>query len=78
MSESGSFLHCRGAADGEGLGNSFLSHIAAVDGIFHVCRAFEDADVVHVEDRVDPVADLEIIHGCEPYCCMSRLLINLH
>lgn len=54
---------CRGAAEGEGLGNSFLSHIAAVDGIFHVCRAFEDADVVHVEDRVDPVADLEIIHG---------------
>lgn len=34
-----------------------------MDGIFHVCRAFEDADVVHVEDRVDPVADLDIIHG---------------
>ena len=45
----------RGAATGEGLGNAFLSHIAAVDGIFHVCRAFEDADVIHVEDRVDPV-----------------------
>lgn len=56
-------LHCRGAAEGEGLGNAFLSNIAAVDGIFHVCRAFEDPDVVHVEDRVDPVADLEIIHG---------------
>lgn len=53
----------RGAADGEGLGNNFLSHIAAVDGIFHVLRAFEDPDVTHVEDRVDPVADLEIIHG---------------
>ncbi|KAG2454567.1 hypothetical protein HYH02_000412 [Chlamydomonas schloesseri] len=53
----------RGAANGEGLGNAFLSHIAAVDGIFHVCRAFEDADVIHVEDRVDPVADLEIIHS---------------
>ncbi|GLI64458.1 hypothetical protein VaNZ11_007730 [Volvox africanus] len=52
----------RGAAQGEGLGNAFLSHIAAVDGIYHVCRAFEDADVIHVEDRVDPVADLEIIH----------------
>ncbi len=65
---------CRGAADGEGLGNSFLSHIAAVDGIFHVCRAFEDADVVHVEDRVDPVADLEIIHGCEDAAaCMHTL-----
>ena len=56
-------IHCRGAAEGEGLGNAFLSNIAAVDGIFHVCRAFEDPDVVHVEDRVDPVADLEIIHG---------------
>ena len=53
----------KGAATGEGLGNAFLSHIAAVDGIFHVCRAFDDADVVHVEDRVDPVEDLEIIHG---------------
>ena len=62
--EHATIMSCRGAAAGEGLGNSFLSHIAAVDGIFHVCRAFEDVDVVHVEDRVDPVADLEIIHGC--------------
>ena len=53
---------CRGAAEGEGLGNAFLSHIAAVDGIFHVCRGFEDPDVTHVEDRVDPVEDLDIIH----------------
>ena len=53
----------RGAAEGEGLGNNFLSHIAAVDGIFHVLRAFEDPEVTHVEDRVDPVADLDIIHG---------------
>lgn len=45
----------KGAAQGEGLGNAFLSHIMAVDGIFHVCRAFEDSDIVHVEDRVDPV-----------------------
>lgn len=42
----------RGAASGEGLGNAFLSHIASVDGIFHVCRAFDDPDVIHVEDRV--------------------------
>ena len=54
----------RGAAEGEGLGNNFLSHIAAVDGIFHVCRGFEDTEVTHVEDRIDPVADLDIIHGC--------------
>ena len=53
----------KGAAQGEGLGNAFLSHISAVDGIFHVCRAFDDADVVHVEDRVDPIEDLEIIHN---------------
>lgn len=53
----------KGAAQGEGLGNAFLSHISAVDGIFHVCRAFDDAEVVHVEDRVDPVEDLEIIHS---------------
>ena len=42
----------RGAAEGEGLGNAFLSHIAAVDGILHVCRGFDDADVIHVEGRV--------------------------
>ena len=54
---------CRGAAEGQGLGNAFLSHIQAVDGIFHVLRGFEDADVIHVEDRIDPVDDLEIIHG---------------
>lgn len=52
----------KGASTGEGLGNAFLSHIAAVDGIFHVCRAFEDPEVIHVEDRVDPVGDLDIIH----------------
>ena len=56
------WMVCRGAAEGEGLGNAFLSHIQAVDGIFHVCRGFEDPEVTHVEDRVDPVEDLEIIH----------------
>ncbi len=34
-----------------------------MDGIFHVCRAFEDPDVIHVEDRINPVEDLEIIHN---------------
>ena len=53
----------KGASTGAGLGNAFLSNISAVDGIFHVCRAFEDPDVVHVEDRVNPVEDLEIIHA---------------
>lgn len=51
----------RGAAEGEGLGNAFLANISAVDGIFHVCRAFTDPDVTHVEDRIDPVEDLKII-----------------
>jgi len=51
----------RGASTGAGLGNQFLSHIRAVDGIYHVVRIFEDADVTHVEDSIDAVRDLEII-----------------
>ncbi|KAH8275976.1 hypothetical protein KR044_011372 [Drosophila immigrans] len=51
----------KGAAEGQGLGNDFLSHISACDTIFHLCRAFEDPDVTHVEGEVDPVRDLEII-----------------
>jgi len=51
----------RGASKGEGLGNAFLSHIRAVDGIFHVLRIFEDEEVTHVEGAVDPVRDLEIV-----------------
>eukprot|EP00899_Mesostigma_viride_P022407 jgi/Mesvir1/3350/Mv06738-RA.1 len=51
----------KGASQGAGLGNAFLSHIRAVDGIYHVIRAFDDADVIHVEDVVDPVRDLDII-----------------
>lgn len=54
---------CRGAAQGEGLGNAFLANITAVDGIFHVLRTFEDPDITHVEDRVDPVDDMHIIHA---------------
>lgn len=51
----------KGAASGQGLGNAFLSHIRAVDGIFHVVRAFGGEDVVHVEGEVDPTRDLDII-----------------
>ncbi|KYM82302.1 hypothetical protein ALC53_07305 [Atta colombica] len=51
----------KGASEGQGLGNSFLSHIGACDGIFHLCRAFEDDDVTHVEGDVNPVRDLDII-----------------
>ena len=52
----------RGASAGEGLGNKFLSHIREVDAIVHVVRCFEDTDVVHVEDSVDPLRDMEIIN----------------
>lgn len=52
----------RGACSGQGLGNAFLSHIKACDGIFHLCRAFEDEDVIHVEGDVNPVRDIEIIN----------------
>jgi len=51
----------RGAAEGAGLGNAFLSHIKATDGIFQMVRVFDDADVIHVEDSVDPIRDMEII-----------------
>ncbi|ORX66616.1 GTP-binding protein YchF [Linderina pennispora] len=53
----------KGASEGAGLGNAFLSHVRAVDGIFHVVRAFNDPDVVHVEGEVDPGRDLDIIHS---------------
>mmetsp|Transcript_113602 Transcript_113602/g.244590 ORF Transcript_113602/g.244590 Transcript_113602/m.244590 type:complete len:409 (-) Transcript_113602:112-1338(-) len=51
----------RGASEGAGLGNAFLSHIQAVDGLYHVIRAFDDPEVVHVDDSVDPIRDLETI-----------------
>ncbi|XP_022905318.1 obg-like ATPase 1 [Onthophagus taurus] len=51
----------KGAAEGQGLGNAFLSHISACDAIFHLCRVFEDDDVTHIEGDVNPVRDLDII-----------------
>jgi len=53
----------KGAAEGKGLGNAFLSHIQAVDAIFHVTRAFIKKDIEHVEGNVDPVRDFQIIRG---------------
>ncbi|WHZ10526.1 MAG: GTP-binding and nucleic acid-binding protein YchF [Burkholderiaceae bacterium] len=50
-----------GASQGEGLGNQFLAHIRETDAIVNVVRCFEDANVVHVAGRVDPVADIEVI-----------------
>jgi len=51
----------KGASTGAGLGNAFLSHINAVDGIIHVMRAFEDDAVIHHDDKPNPVADIEMI-----------------
>ena len=50
-----------GASSGEGLGNKFLAHIREVDAIAHVVRCFEHPDVIHVANRVDPVADIDTI-----------------
>ena len=51
----------KGASEGQGLGNKFLSHIREVDAILQVVRCFEDPDVVHVAGTVDPVSDIETI-----------------
>jgi GTP-binding protein YchF len=51
----------RGASKGEGLGNQFLAHIREVDAVAYVLRCFEDTDVMHVEGRVDPIADADTI-----------------
>jgi len=51
----------KGASEGQGLGNKFLSHIREVDAILQVVRCFEDPDVIHVAGKVDPVSDMETI-----------------
>jgi ribosome-binding ATPase len=51
----------RGASKGEGLGNQFLGNIREVDAVVHVLRCFEDDDIQHVENRVDPIADAETV-----------------
>ena len=51
----------KGASEGEGLGNKFLSHIREVDAILQVVRCFEDPDVVHVSGSVNPLSDIETI-----------------
>jgi len=52
----------KGASQGEGLGNKFLTHIREVDAIVQVVRCFEDADIVHVTGSVDPVRDIEVVN----------------
>lgn len=51
----------KGAHKGEGLGNQFLSHIRGVEAIIHVVRCFDDDNIIHVENSVDPMRDIEII-----------------
>lgn len=51
----------RGASQGEGLGNKFLSHIREVDAVCHVLRCFDDSGITHVEGGIDPVRDAEIV-----------------
>ena len=51
----------KGASQGEGLGNKFLSHIREVDALIQVIRCFEDPDIVHVTGSIDPVRDIEIV-----------------
>lgn len=52
----------KGASQGEGLGNKFLSHIREVDAICHVVRCFEDENIIHVENGINPIRDIEIIN----------------
>jgi GTP-binding protein YchF len=52
----------KGASQGEGLGNQFLSHIRETDAIMHVVRCFEDVDVTHVEGSVDPMRDADVVN----------------
>ena len=52
----------KGASKGEGLGNKFLSHIREVDAIIHVVRCFEDDNITHVSNKIDPLDDIETIN----------------
>ena len=52
----------KGASEGEGLGNKFLSHIREVDAVIEVVRIFEDKEIIHVHDKIDPLFDIEIIN----------------
>ncbi|HBS47761.1 TPA: redox-regulated ATPase YchF [Candidatus Dependentiae bacterium] len=53
----------KGASKGEGLGNQFLSHVAEVDLILHVLRCFEDKNITHVHNKIDPIEDFEVINA---------------
>src|SRR3954467_6293773 len=52
----------KGAAEGEGLGNKFLSNIRETDAIAEVVRIFEDSNIIHVANKIDPLNDIEVIN----------------
>jgi GTP-binding protein YchF len=52
----------KGASKGEGLGNQFLGHIREVGIIAHIVRCFDDADIIHVQNKVDPLSDIEVVN----------------
>lgn len=52
----------KGASEGEGLGNKFLSHIREVEAIIHVVRSFENENITHVEGKINPINDIEVIN----------------
>jgi hypothetical protein len=62
----------KGASEGEGLGNQFLGHIRQVNAIIHVVRCFENEDVIHVDNKVDPISDIATI---ETELCLSDMEI---
>src|ERR1700760_3400749 len=52
----------KGASKGEGLGNQFLANIRETDAVAHVLRCFEDENVIHVANKIDPLSDIEVIN----------------
>ncbi|XP_071730307.1 uncharacterized protein [Rutidosis leptorrhynchoides] len=63
----------KGASQGEGLGNKFLSHIREVDSILQVVRCFEDDDIVHVSGKVDPKSDIDVINLELSFCDLDQI-----
>ena len=71
----------KGAAAGEGLGNQFLSHIRETDAIVHVVRCFDDSDVTHVEEHIDPIRDIDIIQtelALADIASLDKILLKLN
>ncbi len=68
----------KGASQGEGLGNQFLSHIRNTDALVHVVRGFDDPNVVHVHGKIDPLQDIEIINVELALADMAQLERKIH